>query len=66
MMDDAMLHDMIREEKEHFDRLEKRRAKAVLMNESRDVLAHYDQMQNKSLRIYNALLNEKYRREYEK
>ncbi len=65
MMDDATLHDMIRDEKEHFDKLEKRRARAILMNESRDVLAHYNNMQNMSLRVYNELLAEKYRRENE-
>lgn len=65
MIDDATLHDMIQEEREHFKGLERRRVKAVKLNESRDIIAHYDDMQNRSLRAYNALLDEKYRREYE-
>ena len=65
MMDDATLHYMIQEEQEHFNRLEKRRARAVKLNESRDIIAHYDDMQNRSLRAYNALISEKYRRENE-
>lgn len=65
MMDDATLHYMIEDEKEHFERLEKRRARAILMNESRDVLAHYNNMQSMSLRVYNQLVSEKYRRENE-
>ena len=52
MMDDATLHDMIQEEREHFKGLEKRRVKAVKLNESRDIIAHYDDMQNRSLRAY--------------
>ena len=65
MMDDATLHSLIQSEKEHFEALEKRRAHVVLFNEPRDVLAHCDQMQSRSMRVYSALLAEKYRRENE-
>ena len=64
-MTDALLHDMIAQEREHFSALEKRRAKAALLNESRDILAHCDRMQDKSLRMLSGLMAEKYRRESE-
>ena len=65
MMDDITLHYLIYSEKEHFEAIEKRRRRAVLFNDSRDILAHYDSMQNRSMKIYSALVAEKYRRENE-
>lgn len=65
MMDDITLHYMIESEKAHFDAVEKRRQRAILHKESRDVLAHYDQMQNKSMKVMIKLKAMKYRRECE-
>lgn len=65
MMDDTTLHDLIRSEQEHFEGLEKRRSRAALFKESRDVLAHYDKLESRSLAVLTVLLTEKYRRECE-
>ena len=65
MMDDATLHDLIQSEQEHFDALEQRRKRAALFNESRDVLAHYDRLESRSLAVLTTLISEKYRRECE-
>ena len=64
-MDDATLHYMLAEETAHFDKVENRRKKAVEMNENRDILAHYDDMQSKSIRVIKTLMSMKYRRECE-
>ena len=65
MMDDITLCHLIYNEREHFAEIEKRRKRAVLFNESKDILAHYDDMQSRSMKIYSALVAEKYRRENE-
>lgn len=65
MVDYEALKGMIADEKAHYDEVERRRIQAIERNEPRDVLAHYDNMQNQSMRTLSALYAQRYRRECE-
>ena len=65
MVDYEILKGMIADEKAHYDEVERRRQQAIVRHEPRDVLAHYDSMQNRSMRTLSALYAQRYRRECE-
>lgn len=65
MMDYEALQSLIAEEKAHFDEVDRRRKTAFHNGDPKDVLALYERLQEKSLRVLSELTNEKYRREYE-
>ena len=65
MMDYDVLNGLITEEMAHYNEIERRRADAYRRHESRDVLAHYDNMEQTSLKRLTALYAQRYRRECE-
>lgn len=65
MMDDATLHDLLQSEYEFYEAVERRRNNANTLNESRDVLAHYDELHRRSIVVLHELTSMRYRKEYE-
>lgn len=66
---DEMLHDMMLNEKAYFDGLGNRRRsymKGKKFNDIHDMLVHYSDMEDRSLKVYQMMEEELYRRENEK
>lgn len=65
MMDYDVLMGLISDEMAHHDEIGRRRADAHRRHEGKDVLMHYDNMEQKSLKRLCALYAQRYRRECE-
>lgn len=65
MMDYEVLMGLITDELAHYNEIGRRRADAHRRHEGQDVLAHYDNMEQTSLKRLTALYAQRYRRECE-